>query len=394
MPGFSSAKKLFLGRGLKAFFDLKVGLVRGPTPDEQVEALQDRVQRQAEELQQSRAQVREEPVQPHELTALSQDSQQPGMLMKANQQALARRPYLKEGYEFRPISPHNRDFHEIKDKYPYFGYVEAHIAGVPPFVMFSNNDDRVAQIYFWYGPNTFESLSLRIWSELARHRTNIFDVGAYTGVYALTAAQANHSAHVHCFEPIKRVFGRLVVNLTANRHYPRVKAHNLAISDTDGEAVLNVFTGRFTNLLTGASLVEKGHRKAVGGEPAKTLRLDTFVEENDISGADLIKIDVEQAERKVLAGMEEVLEKHRPDLLVEVISEQELREISDMLSPHGYSFAVVDDTSQTTHVNDFGAHSTARNVLFSTTTQHELRAFCATFKPLYARKGGSAADPA
>lgn len=152
MTGFSSAKKLFLGWGLKVFFDLKVGLVRGPTPDERVEALREKMQRQTEELKQNRAHLREGQVRHQDLTALRHDAQQPGMLMEANQEALVRRPYLQEGYEFRPISPHNKEFHALKDKYPYFGYLEAQVEGASPFVMFSNNDDRVAQIYSGMAP--------------------------------------------------------------------------------------------------------------------------------------------------------------------------------------------------------------------------------------------------
>lgn len=375
MPGYSSSAKLFLGRGLKAYFDLKAGIVRGPTPDEQIKALEDKVRRQEKELQQARARLREP-------TALSERSQKPARLLKGNREALKKRPFLQEGYEFRPVSPHDRGFHELKDGYPYFGYVEARVEGAPPFVMFSNNDDRVAQLYFWYGPDTFESLSLRIWADLARRATQIFDVGAYTGVYSLTAAQANPEAGVYCFEPIRRVFGRLVANLTANGHHPRVKAHNLAVSDADGEAVLNVFTGRFTNLLTGASLVGKANREVAGGEPVETARLDSFIEAHGVPGADLVKVDVEQAERKVVSGMQRTLDEHRPDLLVEVVSEQELRHLAGVLSPHGYSFAVVDDDAQRTHVNDFGAHTTARNVLFSARPESELRAFCETFEPL------------
>lgn len=43
--------------------------------------------------------------------------------------------------------------------------MDAEIEGVCPFLMFSSNDDRVAQTYFFYGADAFESLSLRIWRE-------------------------------------------------------------------------------------------------------------------------------------------------------------------------------------------------------------------------------------
>ncbi|MGI9050773.1 MAG: hypothetical protein ACR2GU_15600, partial [Rubrobacteraceae bacterium] len=135
-----------------------------------------------------------------------------GRLEKINDQALEQRHFLDPDYEFRPISTHDRDFQEIKKKYPYYGFIEVKVEGVPPFVMFSNNDDRVAQTYFWYGPNAFESLSLRIWREMVRNSEYVFDIGAFTGVYSMTAALANPEARICAFEPIKRVFGRTTIN--------------------------------------------------------------------------------------------------------------------------------------------------------------------------------------
>lgn len=258
MPGFSNITSFHLARNLKAFFELRTGVTRGPTPAEQTRTLETQSKRQTQALQKAQARIRQ-------LTALSEDATVPGRLAKGNRRALAKRPFLEEGYRFRPVSVHDRGLHEFKNNHPYFGYVEVEVEGVPPFVMTSNDDDQVAQVYFWYGPNAFESLSLRLWCKLAQESKYVFDIGAYSGVYALAAAQANPDASVHCFEPIRRVFGRLLANLSVNRRHGKIQAYNLALGDEDGEATMYIFSGRLTNLLTGASLVDKKHRKAVGG---------------------------------------------------------------------------------------------------------------------------------
>ena len=359
MPSFSNITSFHLARNLKAFLELRIGVTRGPTPAEQAQAP-----------------ARRRP------TALNEDSPVPGRLVKGNRRALANRPFLQEGYSFRPISVHDRGLHELKNKYPYFGYVEVEVEGAPPFVMASNDDDQVAQVYFWYGPNSFESLSLRLWCKLARKSKYVFDVGSYSGVYALAAAQAGPDASVHCFEPIRRVYGRLLANLSVNRRHGKIQAYNLALGDQDGETTMHIFSGRVTNLLTGASLVDKKQRETVGGEPIETMKFDTFAEKQGIAGVDLVKIDVEQAEKKVLEGMEKTLEKHHPSLIVEVVSEDNLRDIAGTLSPHGYNFAVIDDQAQRMHVNDPKAHRATQNVLFSTMAERDLSAFCETLKPL------------
>jgi FkbM family methyltransferase len=302
-------------------------------------------------------------------------------LGQANTRALEQRPFLAPDYEFRPVSVHEEDFQDKKRQYPYFGYVDIEVEGVRPFLMFSNNDDQVAQTYFWYGPDAFESLSLRIWRELALRSEYVFDIGAFTGVYSLTAAYANREAEIYCFEPIKRIFGRLVVNLAVNRLGQRIKAYNLALSDTDGDVDMNLSQG-YLKLDTGASLIQKSGKEIVMRERIETSRFDTFADEHDVAGMDLVKIDVEQAEKMVIGGMTGSLGEHHPHLLVEVVSVDNLRDLAGTLSPLGYNFAIIDDDNQKVHLNDFDAHTMTCNVLFSAMPPNELRDFCLSFDPL------------
>lgn len=301
-------------------------------------------------------------------------------LLNANGRALANRPFLEPGYEFRPASVSSKDFGALKQEYPYFGYVEVEVEGVPPFLMFSNNDDRVAQRYFFYGPNAFESLSLRLWRELASRSSYVFDVGSFTGIYSMVAALANREARVYCFEPAREIFGRLLVNLKVNRLRRQANPFGLALSDTDGQAVFNAFMGYF-GLPSGSSLVTKGSKDIVRQEHVETKRLDTFVEEHALPTVDLVKIDVERAEKMVIGGMGGVLERHRPHLIVEVFAADSLRDLVATLSPHGYNFAVIDDKSQEAHVNDFGAHTGSSNVLFSPTPPDGIRELYAAVMP-------------
>jgi hypothetical protein len=76
---------------------------------------------------------------------------------------------------------HDEGFHSIRREYPYFGYVGVGVEDVAPVAMFSSNDDRVAQCYFFYGHDSFESFSLRAWRRLAENSKHIFDVGAFSG---------------------------------------------------------------------------------------------------------------------------------------------------------------------------------------------------------------------
>jgi FkbM family methyltransferase len=363
---------LQITRRISAFLEFGVGFEREPMPDEP-----------------GRKSKR-----PRKSVEDRKSSAYPEELSRTNEEALAQRPFLKPGHEFRPIPTRDRQLRRLKRKHPYFGYVSVEVDGVEPFVMFSNDDDPVAQIYFWFGPNAFESLSLRIWRELVLSSRHILDVGAFTGVYALTAAHANPEARVFCFEPIKGSLNRLMVNLAVNRQVENVRVSDAAVGDTDGTAEMNLFNAPRTMLggtssyalLSGSSLVQKGTKEVVAREPVRMTRLDTFVRDHDVDRVDLVKIDVERAEKMVLAGMSDVVHEHRPHLLVEVFSGENLQEVAGMLP--SYSFAVIDEVEQSARVDDPEIpDGEARNVLFSPNSAADLRSFCSTFEPLLRVRG-------
>jgi len=90
---------------------------------------------------------------------------------------------------------------KIGKNIPFFGYIEIEIGECPPFLMFSNDDDYVAKKFFWHGKNAYEAMSLNLWQYFAKSSRVVLDVGAYTGVYSLAAAQQNKKTRVYCFEP-------------------------------------------------------------------------------------------------------------------------------------------------------------------------------------------------
>ena len=55
-----------------------------------------------------------------------------------------------------------------------------------------------------------------LWSHLARRSQWVYDVGAFSGVFALAAIAANDKCRVMAFEPSFVTFARLLVNIQAN----------------------------------------------------------------------------------------------------------------------------------------------------------------------------------
>lgn len=310
-------------------------------------------------------------------------------LAEHNEAALAARPAQDQERAFSPVSEHSQALHALKRQHRYFGYVEVEIEGTPPFVMFLNDDDQIAYIYFWYGRDAFETHSLRLWTRLARESGVIFDVGAFTGVYTLAAAVSNREASIHSFEPVGLAFSRLLTNLSANRlgkkapgaSGAKIAASKFAVGDSDGEARINQFRNELT-LGTGASLVEKPGKEVQHSESIRQVTVDGYAREVGLEKIDLIKADVEQAELLLVDGMQEVIEEHRPSLMIEVSSERNLQTLADRLEPYGYNFAIINDQAQSCSFNSVSDFSRVCNVLFRATSESRLKEFCDSVKPL------------
>lgn len=209
----------------------------------------------------------------------------------------------------------DQHFHHHKNHFPYYGYIDVSI-GDQNFVMFSANDDLVAMTYFWFGPDTYEPMSIRLWRERARTAETVLDVGAFSGIYSLCAASFNPDCRIYAVEAARRTYGRLLVNIQTNGLSRRITPINQAISADRGTVRFQRFRGE--NILgVGDGFVAKGIAAQAIDEIVETIGLDQLCDERSIR-PDLIKIDIEGAEVLALDGMRHLLEAVRPVLLIEV----------------------------------------------------------------------------
>jgi hypothetical protein len=85
-----------------------------------------------------------------------------------------------------------------------------------------------------------------------------------------------------------------------------------------------------------------------------TIELTTVDEVLGGRRADIIKVDVEGLEARVLTGAHETLARYKPALILESLTEQAFEEIRDVLKSHGYD--------RCEHLAPDGPVSTARFV--------------------------------
>src|SRR5262249_18393724 len=84
--------------------------------------------------------------------------------------------------------------------------------------------------------------------------------------------------------------------------------------------------------------------KQVGSIEVPTISLDIYFKRNAINGPILIKVDIEGHEPAFFRGAAETIAKYRPDIVIEVLYEQEAEVISRLKSL-GFHFYPITDES-------------------------------------------------
>ena len=200
---------------------------------------------------------------------------------------------------------------------------------------------------FWKGIEGYEKISMKLWMQAALYAEVILDVGANTGVFALVGKSMNNKATVIAFEPFPRFFNLLKKNIVLNRY--NIIAEMKAVSDNNGKAEF-YFPEEGTGNIYSASLSSEHYNVHNSSESSKIFvdvcNLETYIETNDINRIDLMKIDAEGNDIKVLKGMGKYLKKYRPDILVEVHSDEIGKEMQDLVKECDYVYYNIDEKNE------------------------------------------------
>jgi FkbM family methyltransferase len=192
-------------------------------------------------------------------------------------------------------------------------------------------NDVIARALYWRGLKDWESETIPVFYKMAQSAQIVLDIGANTGFYTLLACTANPNARVIAFEPVPRVYEKLMEHIRINHFDDRCEAHRMAVSNFVGTAQMHV---PFGDLPTSASLNTDGFRGLSGTlveVPVTTV--DAVMGDKPV---DLAKIDVEGFEPQVLEGMQMTLRRFRPALFIECLPDGPYREVEEILKNLGY----------------------------------------------------------
>ena len=172
--------------------------------------------------------------------------------------------------------------------------------------MYVGNDYNISRSLLVKG--TYEPEETKIFKENIEEGMIVIDIGANIGYYTLIASKlVGDKGKVYAFEPDIRSYNLLVKNIKIN------KCNNVipilkAVSNKSGNSTL------FINNLeaTSSSLSKENCRNRTNSIKVKTVTLD-----ESFGKIDIIKMDVEGAERIIIEGGKRVLKNNNLKILME-----------------------------------------------------------------------------
>jgi len=164
------------------------------------------------------------------------------------------------------------------------------------------------------------------------------DVGAFIGVVSLMMSkglrQQENEWNIHCFEPYKDTFNRLVDNIAMDSCHSNFILNNTGLSDKTGLYSMSV-----EDDCPGQNhLTVKKNGNGCKLAKVKITTLSSYLSEKSISHVNLCKVDAEGVDHLVIKGLGKYLEKHKVDYFVlEYDRGNSQEQLRKMLSKYNYS---------------------------------------------------------
>lgn len=152
-------------------------------------------------------------------------------------------------------------------------------------------------------------------SIIGNQNLTIFDIGAHRGESVENFNNYFDNPRIFSFEPFKESFEVLLLKLSK---LSNTKIYNLGFSNFNGKGTLyNYVDPKNPNLSSTNSILQLNQGDFIPNYSDKQkvecefMKLDTFVEKNNIRYIDLLKIDVQGAEYKVVEGANNSLKNNK-----------------------------------------------------------------------------------
>lgn len=201
-------------------------------------------------------------------------------------------------------------------------------------------------------PLTHEWYPLAALKAFVRPGDIVWDVGANIGLYSRWLVTHLKAGHVYAFEPMSANLPELKYNLSLGDVTDRVTVVPWALSNADGDVEFQVDDMQSASGAVNAVYEGKAcrARSALGLPPiveqVASRTIDSILEQEELPAPNVLKIDIEGAERMLLDGGETFFRSGSPRILIETHGLVVSKQCLEFLFDHGFHVAAcVPETS-------------------------------------------------
>lgn len=232
------------------------------------------------------------------------------------------------------------------------------------FLLELNIDDWIQHNIYFLGE--YSASELKLLDKFLQQGAVFIDVGANIGLFTLHASRlVGNTGRVISFEPFSTNFTSLTNHIRINE-LVNVRAEKLALGSKND--FVNLYYNPDEQNLGMVSTHQTEHCII---EQTNIVSLDTYIKDNPVSRIDLIKIDVEGHEYEALIGMQNMLIKHRPTIIIEILEDNESlaakngnsKKINSYLEDLGYNKYFIGNHGD---ISKKETHPKRKNYLFTT----------------------------
>lgn len=195
-------------------------------------------------------------------------------------------------------------------------------------------------IYFF---GAHEAPEAHLFQRLVKPGMVVFDLGANVGQYTLLAARrVGPDGSVHAFEPVPHNFTALSRHVRENGLETAVRLNQVAAWSRPD--MLRLYLSERDVADNGTDYTSVFSGDAVDMIECPAVRLDDYVRDRGVQRLDVLKMDIEGAEKPALLGALEILERFRPLILLELnralcsAAGHGPEDLLEILSGFGYRF--------------------------------------------------------
>lgn len=190
----------------------------------------------------------------------------------------------------------------------------------------------------------FESVSLKLWRELAYRAHTILDLGSHIGTFALTAAAINSQAKIIAVEICQRNLTYLKIN---SAPYRNIEVCEVAIGPKSGYYLFqedDKSGGGYIKLCErDYNCSTRKRKEAPNSYEVEAVTLSQLCRKAAISQVDLMKMDLEGLEYELLTGQEEFWHTYDPTHVIVEIGypkqqQEKIHAILQSMSRRGYAY--------------------------------------------------------